>query len=169
MNFPDDLQRGDILLYGDDSFSVGGLLGRLIRFRTWADVSHVEIYAGNGKSLASRADGPSLNDFYADHLRYVIRPTAPFDWDKGMAWFTNYADKLPYGVADLFRFYNLPVTSSGLICSQFADLYFQQCGLYLFNPNYPAGSVSPRDYELLSPMLARQVYCWQPVQTDGAG
>jgi hypothetical protein len=147
-----ELQPGDILLYG------GGLVGRLIQFRTWSDVSHVEIYAGNGTALASRAEGPRSYPVRVLGLRRVIRPAAPFNFSKGLEYFHTTASRLPYGWLDLARFYLVNIPTKGLICSEFADYFFQACGLPLFNTDYPEGAVCPRDYETLSPLLAKQVW-----------
>jgi len=152
--FP-ELQTGDILLYG------GGFIGRLIQLRTWSDVSHVEIYIGEGRSVASRSDGPRICPLRILGLRRVVRPVASFDLTGGMAWFCSVADKLPYGYTDLLRFYLINIPTKGLICSEFADLFFQKCGLPFFNLNYPEGAVCPRDFELLSPLLAEQIWSWQ--------
>jgi len=147
-----ELQPGDILLYG------GGLIGWLIELRTWSDVSHVEIYIGNGRSLASRAHGPREYPMNIMGLRRVIRPVAPFVLSGGLAWFEDIASRLPYGYFDLARFYLINVPTRGLICSEFADLFFRKCLLPLFNPKYPEGAVCPRDYETLSPLLAKQIW-----------
>lgn len=153
-NFP-ELQAGDILLYG------GGFVGRLIQFRTWSDVSHVEIYAGKLRVLASRSEGPREYLFRADGIRRVIRPVASFDFEKGRQWFDTTASKLPYGYFDLARFYLIDIQTKGLICSEFADKFFNHCDLDLFNPRYPEGAVCPRDYETLAPTLALQVWSSQ--------
>lgn len=154
-SFP-ELQPGDILLYGGGFFP-----GAFIRFRTWSDVSHVEIYAGNGRSMASRSEGPREYPLRVLGLRRVIRPVADFDFKAGRDWFENVACRLPYGYADLLRFYLINVPTKGLICSEFGDLFFQKCRLPLFNLNYPEGAVCPRDFQTLSPILAKQIWSWK--------
>jgi hypothetical protein len=152
--FP-ELQPGDILLYGD-----GSLLSWLIRLRTWSDVSHVEVYIGGGRVLASRAQGPREYALRFLGLRRVVRPHVR-DIDGGLNWFCAVASKLPYGFFDLARFYLIDINTNGLICSEFVDIFFQKCGLMLFNPNYPEGAVCPRDFEILSPSLAKQIWSWK--------
>ncbi len=155
------LQPGDILLYG------GGVIGALIQFRTWSDVSHVEVYAGiepvslASQSVASRSDGVDEYPFRADGLRRILRPVAPFNFVAGLKWFDAQAHRTPYGYADLARFYLINISTKGLICSEFADLFFQACGLPLFNTDYPEGAVCPRDYETLSPLLVKQIWSWK--------
>jgi len=151
------LQPGDILLYGDSS-----PLSWAIRFRTWSDVSHVEIYAGDLHSLASRREGVNQYPMRVDGLRRVMRPAAPFDFTAGLKWFYDQAGGTPYGWLDLWRFYGIDVETKGWICSEFADYFFQNCGLPLFNLDYPEGAVCPRDYELLAPSLAKEIWSWKP-------
>jgi hypothetical protein len=153
--FP-ELIPGDILLYGDNS-----LLSWLIRFRTWSDVSHVEVYAGNGRTLAARVHGVREYPLSVLGLRRVIRPVELFHFAAGLQWFEASACKLPYGYADLARFYLLNVPTKGLICSEFVDLFFRHCWLALFNLNYPEGAVCPRDFETLSPYVAEQIWSWE--------
>ncbi len=148
------LQPGDILLYG------GGFVGGLIELRTWSDVSHVEIYKADGKTLASRDEGPRECPLRVLGLRRVLRPVAAFDFQAGLEWFKTVND-LPYGYGDLLRFYLVNVPTKGLICSEFADLFFKACGLPLFNTDYPEGAVCPRDYETLSPLLVKQIWSWK--------
>ena len=150
-----DLQPGDILLYGDNS-----LLSWAIRFRTWSDVSHIEIYAGNGHSLASRAEGVNCYPLRTAGLRRIYRPKVEFNMQAGLRWFWANAAGTVYGWADLWRFYGIDVPTKGLICSQFADLFFQNTGLPLFNLNYPEGAVCPGDYEKVSSRLLDQIWSW---------
>lgn len=149
------LYPGDILLYG------GGFIGALIEFRTWSDVSHLAVYAGAGRAMESRKDGPREYPLRILGLRRVIRPVAPFSFAAGRKWFDETASKLPYGYSDLGRFYSVTIITKGLICSQFGDVFFQKCGLPLFNPNYPTGAVCPRDFETLSPLLVMQTWSWK--------
>ncbi|MDE2105330.1 MAG: hypothetical protein KGL39_49345 [Patescibacteria group bacterium] len=149
-----ELLPGDILLYG------GGFIGALIQFRTWSDISHCEVYLGQGRSAASRSDGPGVFPLRILGLRRVLRPVKPFDLSRGLRWLAS-VDGLPYGYADLLRFYLIDVPTKGLICSQFLDLFFQNCGLWLFNPQYPEGAVCPRDYDTLAPSLVNQIWSWK--------
>jgi len=153
-DFP-ELQPGDILLYGDRS-----LLSWAIRFRTWSDVSHIEVYVGDGRSVASRSSGVAKYSLRIDGLRRVYRPKAGFDFPKGMAWFATVAGT-KYGWLDLFRFYGSNAPTKGLICSEFADLLFRNCGVPLFNTNYPEGAVCPGDYEKISDLLVDEIWSWK--------
>jgi len=150
------LQPGDILLYGGND-----LVSRLIQFRTWSDVSHIEIYVDTGRSVASR-NGVGVGQYplRVDGLRRVYRPTWPFELPAAMRWFAT-VDGTKYGWADLLRFYLIDVPTTGLICSEFADLFFRNGGLPLFNTNYPEGAVCPGDYEKISDLLVEEIWSWK--------
>lgn len=150
------LQPGDILLYGGTD-----LVSRAIQFRTWSDVSHIEIFIGDGQSVASRNGiGVGRYPLRTEGLRRVYRVKACFDFEKAMRWFWT-VDKTPYGWADLLRFYLIDVPTRGLICSEFADLFFRNGDLPLFNTNYPEGAVCPGDYEKISDLLVEQIWSWK--------
>ena len=142
--FP-ELKPGDVLLYGGTD-----LVSRAIQFRTWDDVAHVEVYVGANKTVASRNGiGVDLYLFRGEGLRYVRRPNGltPEEFARGLSWFSQ-ARGLPYGWADLLRFYLVDVPTKGLICSQFAARFFRKCGSPLFAVDYPEGSESPRDFKV---------------------
>lgn len=148
------LQPGDVLLYGG-----GDIISRLIQFRTWSDVAHVEIYVDDGRSVASRNGiGVGKYPIRFDGLRYVLRPINPIDLHAAMRWFDT-VDGTPYGWTDLLQFYLINLPGDGLICSQFADLFTRAGNSRLFSVDYPAGRVSPRDY-LVTPN-ARMVWKWE--------
>ena len=161
----DELKLGDVLLYG--GWSIPDIT---IWLKTWSDAQHVEIYTGNGQSIASRPGiGVNLYPLRKDGIRYALRPNQPFDFLAGMAWFNTNAKGQPYAWLDLVEFYP-PIywlltklgflKIKGLICSEFGDLFFQNCVLRLFNPDYPVGAIAPRDY-LVTPLLDL-VWSWKP-------
>ena len=153
--FP-ELKPGDVLLYGGTD-----LVSRGIQFRTWDDVAHVEIFAGNQLALASRNGlGVDRYLFRAEGLRYVRRPHAltAEQWKAGLAWFEMQARGLPYGWGDLLRFYCVDVPTKGLICSQFAARFFRECGAGWFAADYPEGAESPRDFKVTP--AATTVWAW---------
>lgn len=84
-----NLIPGDHLLYNIDKLwpDPGGYLQDLvIRVKTWSSVAHIEVYDGNGMSLAARADGVNRYAFRPDGLEIVRRP---MHWDhaKAQAYF----------------------------------------------------------------------------------
>lgn len=70
------LEPGDCLL-----FRPSGLLGLLVTLKTWHQIAHVEMYAGDGQYFAARAGGVhAYTDPWPD-LAYMLRPRVPFDFD----------------------------------------------------------------------------------------
>ena len=139
-------QPGDALLYDDGSF-----VDKVIKFRTWSDVAHVEIYLDNYQSSASRpGEGVGIYTTRTVGLRYIRRPIGPFDRLAARDFACKMAGT-PYGYADLLRFYLLKFPTKGLICSQYGDLLWRVGGVVGFDKDYPPGLVCPRDY-LLTPV-----------------
>jgi len=144
MKLPDDLLPSDILLYGTPDIVDG-----VIQTYTGSDVAHIEIYHGNGLSLASRNGiGVNAYPYRSDGLRYVRRLVCPFDRHKADAWFYAKAKGLPYGFAGLLTFVNVDIPCTGLICSVFANLYLQNGDALLFADDYPVRKIDPRDFKL---------------------
>lgn len=159
--FP-DLQPGDVLLYGGRGF-----IDQAIQFRTWSDVSHVEIYAGICMSIASRNGiGVGRYLFRADGLRYVLRPIAftQQQFAQGMAWFAT-VNRQPYNWGDLLRFYCIDVRTKGFICSQFAAAFFAAAKAPLFSMDYFTGDVCPSDF--LTSCLLYRAWSWKQSGSGG--
>lgn len=141
-NLP-DLLPGDILLYDDHSF-----IDWCIKFRTWSDVAHVEVYMGNRQSAASRNGiGVNIYPLRLDGLVYVRRPIVPFNLPAAKK-FASKMNGTPYGWLDLLRFYLLDVDTKGIICSSYADLLLNAGDVSCFADDYCAGVVSPRDFQI---------------------
>lgn len=117
----------------------------------------MEIYAGNGMSLAAR-NGLGVNryGFRRKGLTHVLRP-AGFNLAEAEKFFLNVRGT-PYGWLDLLQFFSIRISTKGLICSQFGDLLLRSGGVTAFSRNYSAGAVSPRDF-LVSPVFAEE---WSP-------
>jgi hypothetical protein len=143
------LKPGDVLIYGGH-----GLVDLVINLKTWSFASHVEIAVTENLSIASRNGiGVGLYSHRSKGLRYVLRPNILFDFDNGMAWFKSCANGKPYAWSDLLGFINIRLdTGDGLICSEFAAMFFDHCAAPLFSPQYPRGVICPRD-NLISPRL----------------
>src|SRR2546430_7436827 len=78
-----DLQPGDALLYRPSTF-----FGWIIALKTWTRISHIEIYAGGGLSVASRNGiGVGKYPLRLDNLARVRRPRGLFFLDRAMTWF----------------------------------------------------------------------------------
>lgn len=147
-----DLQPGDVLLYRPK-----GVFGWVIRFHTGYKIGHVEVYVGNGQSVASR-DGVGV-DVYPwrnTELAYVLRPTCPFNLVRAMAWFTRVGKGQPYGWLDLLQFCGYDVEARGMVCSPCAT-YMQRAGEIPVFGDRPAETIKPGDF-LLIPEFLRKVW-----------
>jgi hypothetical protein len=144
---------GDVLLYAPS-----GVFGKIIALKTWSTVSHVEVYVGNGESVASR-DGKGVGKypFRDTELAFALRPRAPFDLAKALAWFQT-VDGEGYDWVGLLVFANIRQTGrrDKMWCSNFAAR-FMRVGLPddcpLFGAELDADKVAPSTF-LSSPNLA---------------
>lgn len=145
---PPLLKPGDVLLYNAPS-----LVDWVIDTKTGSDVAHVEVYFGEGQSLASR-NGIGVNAYAlrTDGLVYVRRPKTFFDQTTAGQWFETVRGE-GYNFLGLLQFDNIPLNQPNhLFCSAFATLLLRSAGVEVFAPDFPAGKVSPRDFKL-SPVL----------------
>lgn len=150
MNSPIPLLNSDVLLY-----SKSDLFGWLTALKTWSPACHVELYEGEGMSLASR-NGIGVNryPFREAQLAAILRPVAPLDSAAIKAWFEVPFNKLtgegvrgrPYGWLDLLRFYNIKIATNGWICSQFVAKAVKVGGLKAFANQYNEGTIDPGDF-----------------------
>jgi len=143
------LKPGDVLLYGGHDF-----VDTVIQLKTWSRAAHIEIAVDKVSSVASRNGiGVGFYPHRSKGLRYVLRPNLPVDFANGMAWFYANAKGRPYGWSDLLGFVNISLNvGNGLICSEFASMFFDHCSAPLFDPKYPRGIICPRDF-LITPRL----------------
>jgi len=143
MAFPEDLCIGDILLYHKASF-----VNDIIDIKTSSDIDHVEVYAGDGASFASRNGiGVDLYPYRADGLTHVRRPVRPFDIEKAREWFTT-VRHAPYGWGDILENADVSNQLPGMDCSHFASLLHVAAGSPQFDESYDARKITPRDFEI---------------------
>lgn len=124
-------------------------LGFLICLKTWAMLSHVECYVGNGRVVAARPQGVDLYPERIDkHLRFVRRPVigqgCQFDTQGAMQAVKPMLGK-PYEIGGLFSFY-LPWMHrhrATRICSSVATVFLRGGGCEPFNPDFDADDASP--------------------------
>jgi hypothetical protein len=139
------LIQGDVLLYNSK-----GVYGRIIAFKTWHKVTHVELYLGLGLSSASRNGvGVNLYPLREADLVYVWRPKMPFNAGKAM----NYTAKhkgTPYGWLDLLAFAGLKCDGDGIVCSPWVTDVLRNNGIDPFNGE-PSRLVAPFEF-LCSPV-----------------
>lgn len=141
------LRPGDTLLYGPVGF-----FGWLIKFHTGGPCAHVEVYMGNGQTIASR-DGAGVNRYplRLAQLVTVLRPTRPFNADAAWFWFDWHGKGQKYGWADLLNFCGYRVNAPGMVCSPCATYVLRAGGVPVFG-TVEAEHIAPNDF-LLSELL----------------
>lgn len=143
MSLP-SLKVGDILLY-----STKDIVDSLIEWKTSGTVAHVEIYAGNGTSWASR-NGIGLGNgpypFRIEGLVQVRRPIAYFDPEQAEICFETKLKDLPYGFGDIEASVGIMESGKGVDCSHAAAILLEEAGSPQFDSAYPKTTISPRDF-----------------------
>lgn len=143
------LQPGDTLLYRPTAFSVkrfsGWLFGRLIALKSWHNISHVEVYLGDGQSVASR-DGEGVNRYpwRNSELAYVLRPCHSVDLVAGQTWFNGVRGQ-GYDWMGLTRFVRTSIRPSQtkMFCSAFWLRFYRACAFNPFAARVDADSIAP--------------------------
>lgn len=139
------LQPGDVLLYDKPS-----LVNFLIKLKRGEQYSHVEVYEGNSKTLASRNGlGVARYDLNLDGLAAVYRVTPPntINFAKGEEWFKT-VDGEKYDWLGLMSFswakYRSQFDNNNkMFCSEFVTRLYRNCDCELFNSNTDADAISP--------------------------
>lgn len=155
MMLDEQLLPGDALLY-----SPTGLWGYLIALKTWlGKISHIEVYAGDGESWASRdGKGVQLYPLRIDHVATVLRPTQPLDLLAMDQWFETVKGQA-YDWGGLMRFLYWGSVGSGnnnkQFCSEFAVRIFRAGGMDPFN-GVDADAIAPATF-LLSSCFTRVI------------
>ena len=152
MSFP-ELAPGDVLLYRGRS-----VWSWLIRVKTWAPVSHVELVAraedGHLVSLASR-DGQGVGTYRPiriPDLYAVLRPARPLHWEGVWAYHRMHVGD-DYDWWGLLRFFTIGRQSEHkAFCSEYVTRLLRHGGLDPFAVKYDADLVSPGMF-LASPVL----------------
>lgn len=155
------LRPGDCLLYSRTPFlksRLGWFFGLVINVKTWSRFSHVEVYAGNGQSFASRdGQGVGLYPFRASELLKVRRPDPEkYTHSRSVRWFET-VDGQKYDWLGLLCF-TLAVergSNGKMFCSEFATRWYRNAGLLVFNQEFNADRVSPAQFDQVpSPQLS---------------
>lgn len=135
-----DLQPGDLLLY-----SGTGFVSWAIRTKTWSPYSHVEVYIGNGRSVASR-NGIGVGEYplRTEDLALILRPNQPFDLQAGLAWFRT-VNGQKYDWTGLFAFFfaTWQASHNKMFCSEFVLRFCRAAGFEPFSPETDADQTSP--------------------------
>jgi hypothetical protein len=143
------LRPGDVLLYKATS-----VYGRIIAVKTWHPIAHVEVYVGNGFSVASR-DGQGTGQYpvRTSDIAVVCRPPNSFDLGAARRWFLAQPHR-DYGWLDLLQFTGWNVNTNGVVCSPFATEFLRAGHFDPFNGE-PAPKIAPFEFALVDEM---QIY-----------
>jgi hypothetical protein len=138
---PIPLLPGDTLVYGPKD-----LFGLITCVKTWSGACHVEIYAGNDLSFASR-NGIGVNRYplRLEQLIAVRRPRNPIHFEMGEAWFKTHAQGQKYDWLGLLCF-TLAVKQGArnkMFCSEFWKRFYPHCGLDVMAPDWHADKTAP--------------------------
>lgn len=128
------LRPGDCILY-----SPTDVFDWAVALKTWTCVSHVEVFIGDGYSVASRnGQGVGKYPVRLEGVAAIRRPGPVFSLDAAMNWF--YAlGKQKYGWRTLLTFMmlnNNPIEGH-MICSEFVAGFYRAGGNPLFAPDWP--------------------------------
>lgn len=141
------LHEGDCLLYGPHD-----LLGWVIAVKTWCQQAcHVEIYSGQGMSIASR-NGVGVNryPFRYGQLSCVRRPKVWLGHRPHLSyeWFNQVARGQRYDWLGLLCF-TLAVKQGArdrMFCSEFALREYREWNCELLNPDVDADHTAPSEF-----------------------
>lgn len=149
-----DLKSGDCLI-----FSRKGIFDTLIKIKTWSKATHVEVFIGNGHTVASRnGKGVSIYDLDLSGLYCVLRPKWPFNLDKAYAGFILNHQGKPYGWLSLLSFCLIDLHDNGEFCSEFATNFYRDGGFEPFRSDIKAETVAPADFLYVNESVMETVW-----------
>jgi hypothetical protein len=138
------LRPGDTLLYYERS-----LVDWIIGVKTSGRVGHIEIYTGEGMSVASR-NGIGVNRYALrlDGLVAVRRPFPHVNLTAAENWFERSARGQGYDFLGLLSFWLAVKRGSPdrMFCSEFALRFYRKAFFQPFNPDQDADRTSPFDF-----------------------
>jgi hypothetical protein len=135
------LRPGDILLYDTHS-----LFGYLIKVKRGEKYTHIEVYIGDNKSVASR-DGVGVGkyDLRLSDLAAIYRTKGELRLEQGMEWFKT-VEGQKYDWLGLLSFAWAKfrgLNNNKMFCSEFVTRFLRACGIEPFNRDVDADAVSP--------------------------
>ena len=140
-----DLLRPGMLL----GYRSSSLFGKIIAAKTWMDISHVEVYLGDGVSAGARWEGVNTYPVREDkYLCVVLEPMEPFDFERAKVWFYSEAQGLNYDLWGMRIFYRLigSTNPNRMWCSEFVAEFYRHGGFDPFNPNLSSDRISPAQF-----------------------
>ena len=152
------IQAGDVLLYRGS-----GLFSRLIRIKTWSEVSHAELANSAASAFASR-DGQGVHTYAIDlnpkRLYAILRPRVPLDMAAVRAFHSQCIGQR-YDVLGLFRFFTWGQQSHDKqFCSEYVVRLLRR-GVHVHSEadvdpffNHADADLIPPGHLLFSPGLA---------------
>ena len=150
-----DLFPGDALIYQSSPLNP---IDFIISRKTWMNAVHVEIYIGEGRTVAARFSGVKVYDLRNDwKLGGVLFPVPDFDLSRALAWFYAKANGQGYDVMGLSGFYQTHFHSNPrrMFCSEFATRFYRSGGHQPFNEECDADRISPAQFCQTSGMRFR--------------
>jgi len=161
MIFPDDLIVGDTLGYAS-----ADLTNLAIEWKEGDDLAHVEVYAGNGQSWASRNGiGVNIYPFRLAGLKIVRRNKGIFEEEPVEVWFKSGVQGMKYGFGDILAEVEIGASGysgtdltkcDGVDCSHLYAALQEVARCPHFDPTYPKNHIEPRDMKLS--LASVQVY-----------
>lgn len=147
---PRQLVRGDTLGY-----FTRDPLDYAIALKTWTFISHVEVYDGDGMSVASR-NGIGVNryPFRSSGLCVVRRPKVAINYETADAWFESEARGQKYDWKGLLCF-TLAVRQGSrrkMFCSEFWLRWYRHAQLELLDRNWDSDRTPP-SFMMVTPNL----------------
>ena len=135
-----DLLPGDLLCYRGTGF-----FSRLIRIKSWSELSHVECYFGCNVSGASR-DGEGVGSYplRLDGLYYVLRPVPPVDLAAARLWHeTVKGQRYDWKGILVFTLAVKQGATDKMFCSEYATRFYRAGRCEPFQPGFDADRVAP--------------------------
>lgn len=137
-----ELLPGDCLHYRPHD-----LFGYITAIKTWCWTVHVEIYRGDGMSVASRNGlGVDIYPTRLNGLCAITRPKfEPLDLAAADKWFEDTAKGQKYDWLALLAFWITAIHGSRkrMFCSEFAVRWYRKAGHHAVNPRWDADHTAP--------------------------
>ena len=141
MNYPQDLQPGDIVGFP-------GLA--IVRWKTTGQAGHVVVYVGGGMCVTANPEAGVNNYALATQGNpvWVRRPTRPVNLDAALAWFAGMRG-LPYGWDDIFADAGFEIDGKGgaMDCSHTSAAFLQKGDAPQFDPSCNLALITPAHFE----------------------